>query len=387
VKGESPAPGEYRRHPAKLKVSGLHTMHKVFDDIWRVYPENMLKNRTWHWWWWLHFFENPDNPQYPRQLMILWGTRNCRKVRVNDYHWEPTIPMEIESQRAGFESMVASWYYDGSTMHDPFFIDHGKTETTWGEHSGQIRMNGEKGSYSYGGSSANFWLKVDTKDVAIALSMGKWMDELAELIPSGRNFVGKMGYSMLKYRGLSSVGRIRIGQSETEVDGRSYFQKVRISSITPCWYWGTVQWDNGGYLQYFLPHVGLPMLRQTISHESLMDWGEKMVSKTLNFYNPNEGRELLMENVTITKRYENDLPVFTVTASSKDAELSIEMATYARCCWNIAQPLVGPYWHGIFYNEYPARVTQFKLKTNSVTADDDAFGKSYCNCEHTWGTV
>lgn len=295
--------------------------------------------------------------------------------------------MEVEGQRAGFESIVASWYYDGREMNDPFFIDHGKTETTWDGHSGRIRMEGAKGIYSYGGSAANFWLSIDTENIAIDLSMKKWREAMAELVSTGRNFVGNMGYSMLKYRALSSFGKIRVGQSETQVSGRSYFQKVRISSITPCWYWGTVQWDNGAYLQYFLPHVGIPMLRQSISHESMMDWGEKMVSRTLNLYDPDEGKEHLMEDITVTKRYEKDLPIFTVNASSSDTELSIEMAAYARCCWNIAQPLIGPIWHGIFYNEYPARVIRFKLRSKTGSADTEDFGKSYCNCEHTWGTV
>jgi len=366
---------------------GLSSMHKTFDDIWRVYPENMLRNRTWHWWWWLHFFENPDNPGFPRQLMILWGTRNCRKVRVNDYRWEPIIPIKVEGDHARFESIVASWYYDGKMMHDPFFIDHGRTETAWNNNSGQIVLEGTRGSYSYGGSSADFWLKIDAENTGIDLSMEMWREAMAELVSTGRNFIGSMGYSMLKYRALSSHGKIRLGQSETQVNGRSYFQKVRISSITPCWYWGTVQWDNGAYLQYFLPHIGIPMLRKSISHESMMDWGEKMVSRTLNLYDPNEDKEYLFEDVTISKRYEKDLPVFTVDASIGDTELSIEMATYARCCWNIAQPLIGPVWHGIFYNEYPARVLRFQLRNKAITIDNNDFGKSYCNCEHTWGTI
>ena len=361
-------------------------MHKVFNDIWAVYPENMVKNRTWHWWWWLYFFDNPNNPEFPKQLMILWGTRNCRKVRVNDFRWEPTIPIKVEGNRTTFESMVASWYYDGNKMHEPFFIDSGKTDTEHDAHSGRIRMEGDRGVYSYGGSNADFWLKIDTANVGIELSMQKWRDVMAELVPTGRNFFRNMGYSMLKYRALSSSGKIRVGENETPVRGRSYFQKVRISSITPSWYWGTVQWDNGAYLQYFLPHIGLPMLRRSISHGSKMDWGEKMVSRTLNFYDPEEGKEHLME-VEITKRYENDLPVFNVQASSDQSELSIEMATYARCCWNIAQPLLGPLWHGIFYNEYPARVTNFEFKTGTRLVRNDDFGKSYCNCEHTWGTV
>jgi len=362
-------------------------MHKVFDDIWKIYPENMLKNHTWHWWWWVHFFENPEKPAYPKQLMVLWGTRNCKKVRVNDFRWEPKIPIEVDGRRAAFESIVASWYYDGNKMHDPFVIDHGQTETERDDRFGRIRMDGEKGTYSYGGSSADFWLQIDTPNVGVELSMERWQDAMAELVSTGRNFIGNMGYSMLKYRGLLSSGKIRVGDVEAQVQGRSYFQKVRISSITPCWYWGTVQWDNGAYLQYFLPHVGIPMLRRSISHKSLMDWGEKMVSRTLNFYDPVEGKEYFMDDIKITKRYENDLPIFSVDASNDHSELSIEMATYARCCWNIAQPLLGPIWHGIFYNEYPARVTSFRFKSNTREAVNDDFGKSYCNCEHTWGTI
>ena len=362
-------------------------MHKVFSDIWKTYPENMLKNRTWHWWWWIHFLENPDNPEFPRQLMLLWGTRNCRKVRVNDFWWEPRTPMEINENRATFESMVASWYYDGNKMHDPLILDHGETESKGDDHSGRIRMESDQGTYSFGGSPADFELDVSSEKVGIELSMQRWKDTMAELVPTGRNFIGDMGYSMLKYRGLLSSGKIRVDGIETRVKGRSYFQKVRISSMTPCWYWATVQWDNGAYLQYFLPHIGIPMLRRSISHESAMDWGEKMVSKTLNFYDPEEEKEYFMEDIRITKRYENDLPIFSVNAFSDEAELSIEMATYARCCWDISQPLIGPIWHGIFYNEYPARVTDFEFKSGTRRVSNEDLGKSYCNCEHTWGTV
>jgi hypothetical protein len=118
-----------------------------------------------------------------------------------------------------------------------------------------------------------------------------------------------------------------------------------------------------------------------------MDWGEKMVSKTLNFYDPDEGKEHIMDDIKITKRYANDLPIFSVNASSPQTEISIEMETYARCCWNISQPLLGPLWSGIFYNEYPARVTNFEFKSESRNVNNTDFGKSYCNCEHTWGTV
>ena len=112
-----------------------------------------------------------------------------------------------------------------------------------------------------------------------------------------------------------------------------------------------------------------------------------MISKTLNFYDPEEGKEYSLEDVRLTKRYENGLPIFNVNASSSQTKLNIEMETYARCSWKISQPLIGPIWSWIFYNEYPARVRNFEFKNGARNANNDDFGKSYCNCEHTWGLV
>jgi len=319
--------------------------------------------------------------------MVLWVTRNCEKLRVNDsYIWRPATPMETHENHAAFDSIVASWYYDGNRMREAFILDHGITETWWQDNRGGIRTKTEKGVYSFSGSPADFQLSLNNENVELELTIRRWNDAMAKLLPTAKTFSGNMGYSMLKYRALVSSGKVRIGEAETSLNGRCYFQKVRMS-ITPCWYWATVQWDNGSYLQYFLPHFGIPMLRRSTSHDSVMDWGEKMVSKTLRFYNADEDREYVMKDIKFSKRYDNGLPIFNVKASSDEAELSIETTTYARCCWKISQPLFGPIWHGIFYNEYPARVTRFKFKSGICTIGNDDFGKSYCNCEHTWGTV
>jgi hypothetical protein len=248
-------------------------------------------------------------------------------------------------------------------------------------------MESKSGRYVFEGKHADFKLTARNDDVDVALVMNKWTDSMAELVPTGRNFIGKMGYSMLKYRGLLATGKIRVKDHTIDVNGRCYFQKVRISSITPCWYWSTTQWDTGAYLQYSMFHIGIPMLRQKLSHKSNLDWGDKMISKSLSFYEPSAGREYVMKDIVLEKRYENDLPVFKINARSEEGELTAEFATYSRCCWNIRQPALGPLWLGIFYNEYPARVIDFKFKGKDGTITNKELGKSYCNCEHTWGTV
>jgi hypothetical protein len=371
-----------------LCVEVYDVQMRTFADLWKLYSEHALPGRTWHWWWWLFFFENPERPDYPQQLMILWGTRNCRKVRINDFQWNPRIIPEVTDGRARFESVVASWYCDGAKMHDPFIIENGPTETKWTDDYGSILMESTRGRYWFGGRDSDFKLTVENPEVGLDLRMEPWTDYMRKLVLTGRHLVGKqMGYSLLKYRGMLASGTMRHNGKEFNVNGRAYFQKVWISSITPCWYWAAAQWDSGAYMQYFLPHVGVPMLRQAYSHKSAMDWGKKMVSPTLNFFDPFENKQYIMKDVRVRKRYENDLPIFTVHARADDSELMAEMATYGRCCWNITQPFIWPFWLGIFYNEYPARMIDFRFRSGGRKLEMKDLGRCFCNCEHTWGTV
>lgn len=364
-------------------------MQEYYQDIWRIFPQNSLPGRTWHWWWWLYFFENEEYPEKPQQLMILWGNRNCKKTRINRFRWNPSLPITTADNKTSFESVVASWYYDGKEMHDPFILESGRTETEWSDDYGRIKMENDGGRFECIGRGTDFVLTGQNKDVKINLKMFRWTEEMSRLIPTGKRFIGNIGYSMLKYRGLSASGELSFSSLTRKVAGRAYFQKVRIASLTPGWYWAIVQWDNGSYLQYFLPHVGIPMLRQGYSHSSGMDWGEKMVSRTMNFYCSLDGQEYVLHDVRLKKHYENDIPVMEVCGidTKNDVEIQIKMKAYARCCWDISQPVIGQFWHGIFYNEYPAQVMDFSFRHRKTLIKKEKMGKSYCNFEHSWGTI
>lgn len=386
----------------------LYSMKADFSDIWRIFYKGAIPGRTWHWWWWLFFFENERNPDKPLQLMVLWANKNAKKTLINGFKWNPKLPIVEKQGGYTFESVVASWFYDGKKVREPFILESGPTATKYSHDQGSISMKNEKGEYSYGGKDSDFYLRVENPDVSIDLRMTRWTDEMAKLIPTGKTFIGgKMGYSMLKYRGLNSSGWLRYNGSIVDVRGRAYFQKVRIYSLTPCWYWGLIQWDNGSYLQYFLPHAGLPMLRQAYPHSTSWDWGFKILSRTMNFYDAEKGKEYLLKDVTISKRYENDLPVMKVTGrgsalgahegsdyttgsvndNKKEVEINVETVAYGRCCWDISQPFVPPFWLGIFYNEYPAKVTNFSFRAPDRTISMGDMGRSYCNIEHSWGTI
>jgi len=77
----------------------------------------------------------------------------------------------------------------------------------WDDHSGRIKMEGDEGVYSFGGSSADFWMNITARksESNCRCSDGR---------PDGRTDIDrkellqKHGYSMLKYRGLTSSGKI-----------------------------------------------------------------------------------------------------------------------------------------------------------------------------------
>ena len=118
-------------------------MESKFENIWKIFKKNAIKGRTWHWWWWLFFFKNPKRDEFPKQFMILWATRNSKKVRVNDFLWIPKIEQQVSENNTRFDGMVAAWYFDGKKMYDSLILERGLTETKWDKEYGSIVMKNE----------------------------------------------------------------------------------------------------------------------------------------------------------------------------------------------------------------------------------------------------
>ena len=110
---------------------------RIADRVWNLNLSEKLPGLTWWWWWWIFFFDNPDDPEHPRQLMILWSTKNCDRIKVMDFDWERTgtikrdmDPMTKENRMA-FNGMTAVWYFDGKKMYDPFLLKESGFQVNW----------------------------------------------------------------------------------------------------------------------------------------------------------------------------------------------------------------------------------------------------------------
>ena len=91
-------------------------------DVWELDVSRRLDRLTWWWWFWVFFVkEKEDRP--PRQLMVLWSAKNCRKIQVGEHWWKGDTSMtRREDGSLMFNGMAASWFFDGSRMHEPFTL-------------------------------------------------------------------------------------------------------------------------------------------------------------------------------------------------------------------------------------------------------------------------
>ena len=112
-----------------------------------------------------------------------------------------------------------------------------------------------------------------------------------------------------------------------------------------------------------------------------------MLSKGWQFIDGTDGKLYRLKNVKMSKRYENDLPIFTLKGESGSQKLKMEMASYARAYWKIVQPLLGPISTILYYNEYPVNMTEFDYSEGSRHWSLSDIGRVVGNCEHAWGIV
>ncbi|MEM4729647.1 MAG: hypothetical protein QXH42_07835 [Thermoplasmata archaeon] len=406
--------------------------------MWDIDTSERIKNLTWWWWWWLLFINDPSNPRRTRQLMILWSTKDCDLIKVNDIWWRRgreieerpigdspidesareeapgggavrggesvgdggterlrSCGSEGESWAGGketrFDGMTASWFYDGKNMHDPFILEKNDfvvRRDASGER-GELIPSSEN-IMTFRGGPEEYRLDIKKGAWEMHFKMTPWSAFMSKPRYKTAHYIGKYGYNILRIYGSKLSGTIdREGERE-EITGSAYFQKVMVNAPATPWYWGTFHIEDGSYIDYFNPHIGLPMGRKTEAPRSWRDRGEISLSEHAQFYSASEDRVYEMQKLRIRKSWtENGLPVFRVSARSKDrgAELELVLESYARAYWRFEQKYLRWFTSILYYNEYPVEVRElvFKAGGRRITLDD--VGMITGNCEHTWGKL
>jgi hypothetical protein len=175
-----------------------------------------------------------------------------------------------------------------------------------------------------------------------------------------------------------------------KITGSAYFQKIRLNSPALPWYWTIFHFPNGGHLHYMIPHIGPPMFRKNEKPRSRLDWGELVISKTLDFYDGTNKKLYHFDKIKLKKAFTpEDLPIFNISGTNVEGQrLDLSIESYSRAYWRFEQKTTIK-TRIFFYNEYPAFIKKFEIHgtDGQKLVDGTDFEYNIGHCEHSWGRL
>lgn len=331
----------------KVKNNLIDIEKKIFD----IKNEPMPRG-AWWWWFWLFFFNNPKNPDKPRQLMLLWSTKNSKEIHCNDMKFKLDLPLD----KKNLKGVVAAWYFDGEKMHSNFLFEQCNIKI-----SDKMLSSDSTMPTSFSINKNKNIIKIG-KDFELTAELEN-KHEFTKPAYHSNTYIGNKGYSMIRLIRLKLTGKIK----KEKVHGSAFFHRIFVNSPSPSWHWGIFHFEKGGILTYFNPYF----------------FG-KSFKKDITFFDGSKTHEFKDINVKLLTK---NMPVFEIKGESMMEKINFIINTYSNYSWMLKKKTLGIIPNKLTYREYPAFVSDFKL-TNKKTGENivlENLGKSVGNVEHTTG--
>lgn len=387
-----------------------------FSTMWALGQRKPLWHLTWDWWWWLVMLDDPNGNPSGRQLMVLWSTKDNDLVDVNGKEWTPKgRPGFDEHDGMTIDGMVCAWWFDGTRMHEPYIkricrmIALNDTHPSWpGEGFGNgggavVPLLNDDLSMGLTSDMTKFWLELKGDEEAvsngapsdISLQFTPWNPAMSVARPSTATYAANMGYDILRVHGTKVKGTV----AGEEVEGSAYFQKVCVQAPSPPWYWGVLHFEDGSYLDWFLPHLAptitarnpRPWKRRDIQHIGLSQGG--LFHDAQNQRTERFARVEVIK--TVSHRVEGNhgqspgspLPQFSVRMWNGRTSIQFKVEAVDRAHWHFDQPTRGGLWSHLTYNEYPLELKKLEIKDEFGQRTRKDYGWARGNAEHSWGLL
>ena len=319
--------------------------------VFKIKNEPMTR-WAWWWWFWLFFFNNPANPEKPRQLMITWSTKNVREFDCNNLK----IRFNQSRDMSDLDGIVAAWYFDGEKMHHNFLLEQcnlnisDKSLTTDSTIPTSFSIN-KTGSIIKIGNDFKFIAELKNKDSFIMRSYQK------------HAYVCDRGYSVTRLNHLDLRGKIR----DELIHGSAYFDRVFLNIPPPKWDWGVLHFENGSVMNYYIIYLL-----------------GKSIRKYLSFFDGNKMHEFIDISV---KTSGGKMPTFIMSGDNEHEKINFTVKSYSHSSWTFRKKTLGIIPNKLTYNEYPVVISDLKL-TNKKTGKKitlKELGRSVGNAEHMTG--
>ena len=382
-----------------------------FSSLWRLDVMPPIYGLSWWWYWVLILVPDPDKPSRSRQLMTLWSTKETKAVRVSGHWWEPGSRMH-KDEHGGFviPGMVCAWWYDGETMHEPLTMREcrmavvGDTHPLWpGQGDGLgagavIPIEREDLSMGMSPGNESMWVSLSSDREArsrgapssFEAQLTPWWGPPSELTYRNNEIALGMGYDILRLQGMRS----RLVVDGEEMEGTAYFQKVTVQAPSVPWFWGMVHFDDGSYLDWFMPHLTPLSTTKDDKPWRKRDAVRIPLKRAGIFHDRKRGMTHEFDNCEVEVRKSDQglldsdgdlLPNFRIRVWNHSCRVSMDIRSVSRARWTFDQPTRMGLVSHLTYNEYPFEVFRLQIEDEEGIRTLSDYDWVHGNAEHSWG--
>ena len=203
-----------------------------------------------------------------------------------------------------------------------------------------------------------------------------------------------MGYDIQRVHGMKA----KLNIDGEEVEGSAYIQKVGVQAPSVPWFWGMLHFDDGSYLDWFMPHVSPSFTMKDDTPWSMRDFFRSPNAGSGLFHDASRNRTENFKRCTVElERQEGEnalrdeqgnlLPRFKIKVWNGRTQVSIHVRATSRARWVFDQPTRAGFVSHLTYNEYPLEIEKIAILDEKGLRSIDDYEWIRGNAEHAWGIL
>jgi hypothetical protein len=363
---------------------------RVFDRIWRQYPDR--QNRSSSSWWWFLLFPEGEEGYGPQQMLFSIAAFSGDQVRVNGI---PMTGFDLDRNINGgvdsFNVISIGWYSDDDRVHDGL-VNQPATATL--SRDGSIEAwtdtdDGRRGSAIRAATDRPLGLDATFIGDNGGADFEAW-GELENRVDSPVQAIADWSADLVAWRRMQFEGEFDLPGGTEQLSGLCYFQRVCLNVPLFPWKWIWTVFPDGTVFSAFVPFVGPQLLRRGYGlFESTRLERATVPIRQSGLWESSTGDQIVaFDSATIEPVFTGgDHPEFEVSVSDDAGNrVAFRAASYGHARSYIERPLLGgvlnSHWS---YNEYPFRTTNLRGRINGVPITDETTGQGFGNLEYAVG--
>jgi|APHM01.1.fsa_nt_gi hypothetical protein len=363
---------------------------RVFDRIWRQYPDR--QNRSSSSWWWFILFPEGENGYGPQQLMFSIAARAGDRIRVNGIPMAGFDPdRNTESDTDSFSAISVGWYGDDEEVHEGL-VNQPATATM--SRDGSIEAwtatdDGRRGSEIRAATDRPLGLDATFVGDNGSAEFEAW-GEMENRVDSPVQAVDDRSTDLVAWRRMEFEGEFDLPSGTTQLAGLCYFQRVCLNVPLFPWKWIWAVFPDGTAFSAFVPFVGPQLLRRGYRFfDSTRLERSTVPLRQSGLWDSATGDQIVkFDSATIEPVFTGgDHPEFEVSVSdSAGNRVAFRAASYGHARNYIDRPLFGglldSHWS---YNEYLFRTTHLRGQLDGDPITDETAGQGFGTLEYACG--